>query len=284
MARIALKLAYVGTGYRGWQTQLDGQGLQDDLELALATIALEPVRVVCAGRTDADVHALSQVVHFDTEAVRPLRAWVKGVNRCLAEHYEQVRRGGFGRMMVREAEETKASFHARFSAIARTYYYVIYNDRDWHPHWIDRSGFYYRPLSLEAMKEAASHLIGRHDFSSFRAAQCQATSPVRSVHAITINAYRPLILVKVKADGFLHHMIRNMVGALLAIGCGDEPPIRMRHWLKAAERSLLPPTFAPGGLYFAGADYAPDALSFPTVSGMNEIFPAGCLVSATLDD
>lgn len=127
------------------------------------------------------------------------------------------------------------------------------------------------------MKEAASHLIGRHDFSSFRAAQCQAKSPVRSVHSLTIDAHRPLILIKVKADGFLHHMIRNMVGALLAIGSGEEPPIRMRHWLKAAERSLLPPTFAAGGLYFAGANYAPDALSFPTVSGMDEIFPAGCL-------
>lgn len=273
MPRVALRVAYDGRGYCGWQTQANRQSLQDDLELAISRIAMEQVRVFCAGRTDADVHALSQIVHFDTQALRPIQAWIKGVNRHLAEHYEQQRSHGFGRMMVCNAQETSADFHARFSAIARSYFYVIYNREAWHPHWMNRSGFYYRPLDVDAMREAALALKGRHDFSAFRAAECQAKSPVRTIQDLNIRAHPPFFLVQVKADGFLHHMIRNIVGALIAIGCGDEPVSKMRAWLQAGERSLLPPTFAASGLYFAGAQYQPDVLAFPTLCSTEEILP-----------
>lgn len=273
MPRVVLRLAYDGTGYCGWQTQSNRQSLQDDLELALSQIALEKVRVFCAGRTDASVHALSQIVHFDTEANRPLTAWVKGVNRCLSELYAQPRHYGLGRMMVRNAQQTSTAFHARFSATSRTYFYVIYNDVDWHPHWVNRSGFYYRSLDLPAMQEAALALEGCHDFSAFRAAECQAKSPIRTIQYLKIKTYPPFLLAQIQADGFLHHMIRNIIGALLAIGSGDEPVARMRQWLLAGERSLLPPTFAASGLYFAGAQYPPTILSFPTLCGHEEILP-----------
>lgn len=273
MPRIALRLAYDGTGYCGWQTQPSRQSLQDALEAALASIAGEPVQVVCAGRTDAGVHALSQVVHFDTEALRPLSAWVKGVNHCLSQHHEHKGSGGIGQMMVRHAQVTSEAFHARFSASARRYFYVIYNNEDWHPLWINRSGFYYRKIDVSAMREAAAILLGRHDFSAFRAAECQAKSPIRTIESLSIRADSPFVIVQVQADGFLHHMIRNMVGALLAIACGDEPVHRMRDWLDSADRRLLPASFAASGLYFAGAQYPAESLGFPTFSGIDEILP-----------
>jgi tRNA pseudouridine38-40 synthase len=157
--------------------------------------------------------------------------------------------------------------------MSRAYFYLIYNREAWHPHWVNRSGFYYRPLALVAMQEAALALIGRHDFSAFRAAECQAKSPIRTIQSLTIQAHPPFFMVQVKADGFLHHMIRNIVGALLAIGCGDAPVSKMRAWLQAGERSLLPPTFAASGLYFAGAQYPPELLSFPTLCSTEEILP-----------
>ncbi|NCW01249.1 MAG: tRNA pseudouridine(38-40) synthase TruA, partial [Betaproteobacteria bacterium] len=254
--------------------------LQDELEAAIADIALEPVRVVCAGRTDTGVHALSQLVHFDTQALRPLSAWVKGVNRVLVQRHEQRDGQGLGRMMVRDAQTTAEDFHARFSALARRYIYVIYNANDWHPHWVNRSGFYYRELDVDAMQKAADLLIGEHDFSAFRAAGCQAASPIRTLQSFSLKAHKPFILAHVQADAFLHHMIRNMLGALLAIGSGDEPPERMPEWLHAADRRLLPPTFSPTGLYFAGAIYPEGALGFSSLSGAEEILPGLCMSSS----
>lgn len=273
MPRIALRLAYDGTGYCGWQTQHSRESLQDALEFALASIALEPVKVVCAGRTDTGVHALSQLVHFDTEADRPLRAWVKGANQFLLQQHAAKSSAGAGRIMVQHAQIVSEDFHARFSALARRYFYVIYNHESWHPHWVNRAGFWYRKIDLTVMRQAAAVLIGRHDFSAFRAAECQARSPIRTIQCLNIRHDPPFVVVEVQADGFLHHMIRNMVGALLSIACGDEPVQRISDWLAAADRRALPPTFAACGLYFAGALYPPGALGFPTLSDIDEILP-----------
>lgn len=249
MKRIALGLHYEGTPWQGWQTQPHRQTVQDTLEAALEKFCCCPLPTTCAGRTDAGVHATGQVVHFDTEASRELFSWVRGVNAFLPAS-----------IAVRWAAEVEGGddgFHARFSATARTYHYVIYNHPVRSPLWSGRAGWVFRPLDAEAMHAAAQSLIGEHDFSAFRAAECQALSPVREMRAIRVQRRGELVIVTLRANAFLHHMVRNIVGSLIQVGTGNREGSWIADLLASRNRELAAPTFSPDGLYLAKVDYDP---------------------------
>ena len=242
--RIALGVEYDGRPFSGWQSQLDGRTVQDTLQHALSQIVGEPVSVIAAGRTDTGVHALEQVVHFDVQAERPLTAWVRGANALLPES-----------IAVRWAHPVPDEFHARFSAHGRSYRYLLIN-RPTRPA-IDagKVGWYHAPLDVAAMQAAAQFLLGEHDFSAFRAAQCQAKSPVKNLRQLDIRCEDEMLVFDVSADAFLHHMVRNMVGCLVYVGKGKYPPDWLAEVLASRERSLAAPTFAPDGLYLRRIKY-----------------------------
>ncbi len=249
MKRIALGVQYDGAHWHGWQTQPSGHTVQDQLEAALRKFARTDIATTCAGRTDSGVHALEQVIHFDTPIERDRFSWVRGVNTFLPPS-----------IAVRWACEVKpdaagADFHARFSATARTYHYLLYNHAVASPLWSSRAGWVFRPLDIELMHAAAQYLIGSHDFSAFRAAECQAKSPVRIMHAIDIARRGELITISLRANAFLHHMVRNIVGSLIAVGIGKYPAAWMHDMLEGQDRSRVAPTFMPDGLYLARIDY-----------------------------
>jgi len=244
--RIALGLEYAGTAFTGWQSQPDGRGVQDAVERALATIAGEAIRVHAAGRTDAGVHATSQVLHFDTAVARPDTAWVRGTNAHLPDA-----------IAVLWACPVADDFHARFAASARHYTYLLVN-RPVRPALVaTRVGWYHRPLDVEAMRIAAAALVGTHDFSAFRAALCQAKSPVKTLATARIDAAGACVRFDFSANAFLHHMIRNIVGALVRVGAGKAPPDWVAELLAGRDRTRGAATFSPDGLYFTGVDYAP---------------------------
>jgi tRNA pseudouridine38-40 synthase len=242
--RVALGLEYDGTTFFGWQSQPGGNTVQDALEAALTSIAAMPVRVVCAGRTDAGVHALAQVVHFDTEVQRQPTAWVRGVNAHLPPT-----------VAVRWATSVTEDFHARFSARGRHYRYVLQNRPERPGLLAGKVGWCHRPLDIEAMQQASRSLLGEQDFSTFRAAECQAKSPVKILHRLQISVENDLILFDLHANAFLHHMVRNIVGALVYVGMGRQPPSWIGELLAARDRSRSAPTFSPSGLYLTGVDY-----------------------------
>jgi tRNA pseudouridine38-40 synthase len=247
--RIALGVQYDGTPWHGWQTQLSGDTVQDRLQAALGKFTQEKIVTTCAGRTDAGVHAIEQVVHFDTAVSREPFSWVRGVNASLPPS-----------IAVRWAHETAAGaagdlFHARFSASARTYQYLLYNHPVRSPLLAGKAGWAFRPLDADAMRTAAAHLIGAHDFSAFRAMECQAKSPVRTMHALDIARRGDMIVFTLHANAFLHHMVRNIVGSLVYVGNGAKPPEWMAELLHGRERALAAPTFMPDGLYLAKIDY-----------------------------
>ncbi len=242
--RIALTLAYEGTDFHGWQTQPDGRGIQDAVELALAAVAGHPVATVCAGRTDTGVHALAQVVHFDTDAVRPLSAWVRGTNAHLPSG-----------VAARSAMVVDQRFHARYGALRRHYRYLILRSSTRHPLWHNRAAWVYHALDPDAMRMAAASLVGEHDFSAFRSSQCQARSPVRRLEALSVTERADLLLIDVRANAFLHHMVRNLVGALVWVGMGRRPPDWVAEVLASRERRLAAPTMGAQGLYLTGVEY-----------------------------
>ena len=246
MVRLALGIEYDGSGFAGWQSQLHGNTVQDVLEKALAAIAAQPVRVACAGRTDAGVHALGQVVHFDTDVERPLSAWVRGVNAHLPPQ-----------VAVCWAREVGVDFHARFSAHGRAYRYLLLN-RPVRPGLLDRRvGWYHRPLDIDAMKTAAASLLGEHDFSAFRAAECQAKSPIKQLQRADISRQDDLVVFDFRANAFLHHMVRNLVGSLVHVGSGKHSPAWLIDILAGRDRRRAAPTFSAAGLYFSGVEYDP---------------------------
>jgi tRNA pseudouridine38-40 synthase len=244
--RIALGLEYDGAGFQGWQSQPGGNTVQDVLEGALAHIAGAPTRVSCAGRTDTGVHALAQVVHFDAMAERPMTAWVRGTNAHLPSS-----------VAVRWAMPVADEFHARFAARSRAYRYVLLNRPERPALLSGKVGWCHRPLDLAAMQAAALCLVGEHDFSSFRAAGCQAKSPVKTLYRFDIAREGDLILLDCRANAFLHHMVRNLVGALVYVGMARQPVDWLAQLLAAGDRSQGAPTFAPDGLYLAGVEYDP---------------------------
>ena len=242
--RIALAREYDGRGFCGFQSQSARCGVQDALEDALRAIAQRDVVALPAGRTDAGVHATSQIVHADVPDERPLTAWVRGVNAHLPPT-----------VAVLWAHPVPDAFHARFAATGRHYDYLLLARGERPGLMAGRVGWYHRALDADAMREAASLVVGRHDFSAFRAAECQAKSPVKTLRRFDVDAQGELVRFSLSADAFLHHMVRNLVGALVAIGAGKARPAWMRELLDARDRTRGPATFAPDGLYFAGADY-----------------------------
>ncbi len=244
MTRIALCVEYGGDAFEGWQTQPHGRTVQNTLEAALSAVAGQPVAVVCAGRTDSGVHATTQIVHFDSRVSRPLTAWVRGVNSHLPAP-----------VAVRWAMPVEDAFHARFSATARHYRYVLFNAPVRPAILAGRVGWFHQPLDGEAMAAAARSLVGEHDFSAFRAAACQAKSPVRRMRHVRVEAAGQYWLFDFCADAFLHHMIRNLVGALVYVGKGRYPVPWLADVLKARNRALAAPTFDAAGLYLCGVEY-----------------------------
>lgn len=242
--RVVLGVEYAGTGFLGWQTQASGRTVQACLEGALTAIAGHAVRVHCAGRTDAGVHATAQVIHFDTSAKRPLNAWVRGVNSQLP-----------GDIAVKWTCEVGVDFHARFSAISRRYRYVLYNSPVRPAILSGRTGWFHLPLDESAMAEAAGLLVGQHDFSSFRAAGCQARSPVKHLYEATVRRDGDYLTFDFWGNAFLHHMVRNIVGALVYVGKGAHPPQWLAELLSARNRRDAAPTFAADGLYLCGVEY-----------------------------
>ncbi|GAA6153188.1 tRNA pseudouridine(38-40) synthase TruA [Pseudoteredinibacter isoporae] len=246
---------YNGAAYRGFQQQNhDPKTVQAELQHALSVVAAEPVSLVCAGRTDAGVHATSQVIHFDSRAVRPSKAWVQGVNTAMARD-----------IRVRWAAEMPAQFHARFSANARSYRYLI-SDQAVSPGLLrDQLTWSKFPLDLDRMQQAAQCLVGEHDFSSFRAAQCQAKNPLRKVQQIQFfRLHGGLIVMEIRANAFLHHMVRNIVGVLMAIGSGQKDVPWAGEVLAARDRSAASVTAPANGLYFVAAHY-PEEFVLPSI-------------------
>lgn len=246
MMRIALGLEYAGNGFLGWQSQPGGNTVQDVLETALTCIAGTPLRVICAGRTDAGVHALEQVVHFDTPVIRPMTAWVRGANAHLPSG-----------VAVRWALPVTDGFHARFSARSRTYRYILLNRPERPGLLAGKMGWHHRPLDVAAMQAAADGLLGEHDFSSFRAAGCQAKTPIKTLYRFDVSRQDEQILFDCRANAFLHHMVRNLVGALVYVGMGRKPVDWLAQLLVMRDRSQGAPTFSPDGLYLVGVEYDP---------------------------
>jgi tRNA pseudouridine38-40 synthase len=243
--RIAIGVAYRGAGLNGWQSQPSGNTVQDHLERALSEIAGERIDLVGAGRTDAGVHAVGQVAHFDTAATRPRSAWVRGVNSLLGSA-----------IAVEWASPVAEEFHARYSAITRSYRYVLYNHLVRPAVLADLVGWYPLPLNLEHMQGAADCLLGERDFSSFRSAECQAKNPVRIVERAQVHACGPYVLFDFTANAFLHHMVRNIVGCIVYVGRGEHPPEWLAQLIAARDRQLAAPTFSAAGLYLSQVCYA----------------------------
>jgi tRNA pseudouridine38-40 synthase len=254
--RVALGIEYHGGAYCGWQSQAAAPSIQSALQAAVASVADMPVQLVAAGRTDAGVHALGQVAHFDCAHERGATAWVLGINSALAAD-----------ISVSWASAVPPHFHARYAATARTYRYLILNRRARSALAAGRALLVHRPLDVERMNAAAALLVGEHDFSAFRAAECQARSPVRVVHALAVMRSRDWVWVEVTANAFLHHMVRNMVGVLLAVGRGDALPARAGEQLASRLRTTGEATAAAHGLYLWQVHY-PSAFGLPEQSAM----------------
>jgi tRNA pseudouridine38-40 synthase len=252
--RIALGVEYDGTEFHGWQIQKGVRTVQASLEAALSRVAAHPVTVICAGRTDRGVHALGQVVHFDTVAVRASHKWVFGACTNLPVDVSVV-----------WAVPVDPGFHARFSAISRHYRYVILNRPVRPTIWRTRAAWVYRPLEVSRMADAARFLIGKHDFSSFRAQECQAKSPVRTVCRLEVTRRGDFVIFDAEADAFLHHMVRNIAGVLVAIGSRQQEPEWARQVLKARDRCAGGVTAVPNGLYLMKVQY-PAHFEVPALS------------------
>ena len=257
--RVVLGVEYDGTHFHGWQAQGDVRTVQETLEGAVARVADHAVRLHCAGRTDAGVHALEQIVHFDTSASRTERAWVLGTNVNLPPD-----------VAVLWAHAVDERFHARYRALARHYRYRILMRRTRSALQRDRAVWVHEPLDLDRMRAAAEALVGEHDFSSFRAAGCQAKSPVRHLHYLTLSEQDSMLTLSVGANGFLHHMVRNIAGVLIAIGRGEAPVDWTRQLLDLRDRALGGITAPPHGLFFARADYPPE-LGLPQSVGRDPL-------------
>jgi tRNA pseudouridine38-40 synthase len=244
MPRIALGLEYCGTEFRGWQRQPDLPSVQETLETAISAIVQHPVEVVAAGRTDRGVHAVGMVAHFDTEAEHPETAFVFGVNRFLPSSIK-----------VHWAQYVDEEFHARFKAVYRRYQYVILNTSTASPLLHERVFWHPIPLDAALMQQAADLLVGEHDFTSVRGKDCQARTPVKKVHFCKVTRERDLIIIDIQADGFLHHMVRNITGVLLKIGEGRQPVSWINEVLAAKTRTAAGMNVPGCGLYFCEVGY-----------------------------
>lgn len=252
--RFALGVEYDGSDFSGWESQPRRRTVQSTLETALACVADGPVATVCAGRTDAGVHAIAQVVHFDSVAKRVPHEWVMGTNSNLP-----------GDVSVRWANPVAEPFHARYSAVYRYYRYVILNRRQRPALLRLRAAWERSPLQVAAMRAAAEYLLGEQDFSSFRAAGCQAKSAVRNVVGLEVHRRGDLVFIDIAANGFLQHMVRNVAGVLIEVGKGKREPAWAKELLEARDRTRAAATAPPQGLYLSRIDYPPEH-GLPAVS------------------
>ncbi|MBI3560751.1 MAG: tRNA pseudouridine(38-40) synthase TruA [Gammaproteobacteria bacterium] len=251
--RIALGIEYNGANYCGWQRQTHCVSVQATVEKALSQIADHPLQIICAGRTDAGVHALGQVIHFETAVERDTRAWVFGANANLPAD-----------ISVLWAKPVADTFHARYSALRRGYRYVILN-RSVRPGLLQqRVAWDYRSLDVSRMQQAGAFLVGEHDFSSYRAQTCQAKNPVRTVSRLEVQRQHDVVIIDIEANAFLHHMVRNIAGVLMTIGAGEQPPLWAKQVLERRDRTQGGITAAPQGLYFITA-YYPVEFDLPAV-------------------
>ena len=265
--RFALGIEYGGARYAGWQRQLEVPSIQAEVERALGGVADHPVTVACGGRTDAGVHALGQVAHFDTRAVRSPRGWVLGANSQLPAD-----------IALTWAVQVGPDFHARYSALARTYRYVIQNRAVRPGLYAGRMGWIREPLDELAMHEAAQCLVGTHDFSSFRAAECQSRSPQRRLEAIAVWREGWQVFVEVTANAFVHHMVRNIVGTLIPVGHGEHPPQWVATVLAGRDRAAAGVTAAADGLYLVAIRYPPQAgLPVSAPPSASAMIPGACV-------
>lgn len=248
--RIALGIEYNGHDFHGWQAQAGLPTVQGHIENALSTIADQPIQVFCAGRTDAGVHASGQVIHFDTQAIRNPRAWTLGVNTNLPPT-----------ISVAWAQEVDDEFHARFSALSRRYRYIILNSSTRSATLAGRTTWFHHALDAEKMHLGAQHLLGELDFSSFRSAQCEANTPMRNVHEITVTRHDRIITIEIQANAFLHHMVRNIVGVLLKIGSGEKQADWAHEVLIAKDRRVAAETAPASGLSLIKVNY-PEKYAF----------------------
>ncbi|MBN7122960.1 tRNA pseudouridine(38-40) synthase TruA [Erwinia billingiae] len=249
--KLALGIEYDGSHYYGWQRQQEVRSVQEKLEKALSKVADHPVSVFCAGRTDAGVHGTGQVVHFETTSLRKDAAWTLGVNANLPDD-----------IAVRWVKPVSDDFHARFSATARRYRYVIYNRRLRPAILHGGVTHFYHPLDVAKMQRAGQSLLGENDFTSFRAVQCQSRTPWRRVFHLNVSRFGAYVIVDIKANAFVHHMVRNIVGSLMEVGCGNQQESWIAELLAAKDRTLAAATARAEGLYLVSVDY-PDHFELP---------------------
>lgn len=249
---------YNGSAFHGWQTQRGEPTVQEAVERALSRVADQPVAVQCAGRTDTGVHATGQIIHFDTTAPRDAEAWVRGGNANLPKS-----------VALHWAVPVESEFHARFSATARRYQYVIHNRPVRSTYLAHRTSWIHRPLDAERMAAGTHHLLGTHDFNAYRTVACQAPNPVRTIHSLDVHRRGRLITLTVEANAFLHHMVRNIAGVLIAVGAGEADTDWPRHVLESRDRTRGGVTAPPGGLYLTGVRY-PAAFGLPAIPALDE--------------
>ncbi len=242
--RIALGVEYDGQHFLGWQSQAVGLTAQDAVQAALSEIAHEKISVIAAGRTDTGVHALEQVIHFDTQVTRPLSAWVRGANALLPKS-----------IAILWAHPVPDEFHARFSAQARSYQYVLINRAVRSAVHHGKVGWFHAPLDVAQMRHAAQYLLGEHDFSAFRSSECQAKSPIKNLAQLDIHQHGDMIIFDLTANAFLHHMVRNIIGCLVYVGKEKHPPQWIQEVLENRQRAVAAPTFAADGLYLRAIRY-----------------------------
>ncbi|MFV2060305.1 MAG: tRNA pseudouridine(38-40) synthase TruA [Gammaproteobacteria bacterium] len=258
--RIALGIEYNGASYSGWQKQKHSVTVQHHVETALSAVADTTISVICAGRTDAGVHAMEQVIHFDTNLNRPIDSWVLGSNTHLPFD-----------IRILWAVEVSDEFHARFSALQRSYQYVILN-RLVRPAFLHKLVTHeYHPLDIELMQQGANYLIGKHNFNSYRAKHCQSKTPIRTMHQLQVSRNGNFIVIEFVANAFLHHMVRNISGVLIAIGCGEKQPDWANEILLLQDRQHKGVTAAPDGLYLTSIQY-PDTFALPQFSDKASIW------------
>jgi len=250
--RIALGIEYDGTNYHGWQQQ-DGSliTLQSTIESSISKVANHPIKIICAGRTDVGVHASSQVIHFDTDSKRRLDAWVLGTNSYLPKD-----------ICIKWAMDVPKDFHARHSATARRYKYIIYNQKIRPAILANKVSWHFKPLDIQSMHLAGQHLLGEQDFSSFRSSSCQSNTPMRNIHHLNVTKHGHLIIIDIKANAFLQHMVRNIAGLLITIGEGKYHPVWAKEVLEKRDRREAAHTAEACGLYFIEVCY-PTIYQFP---------------------
>ena len=251
---LAIAIEFLGTQYYGWQRQKEVLGVQQVLETAISKVANETIEVVAAGRTDSGVHASNMIAHFVTHAYRPTRNWLRGINSLLPDD-----------IALRWIQPMPADFHARFKAIARRYRYVTLNQASRPAILNHQVTHIHDPLDLQAMQLAANDIVGTHDFTSFRAAACQSNQPIRTVSHAKLFAHGAFIVFDIQADGFLHHMVRNIVGSLVEVGAGNQSENWMAELLAAKDRNLAAATAKAEGLYLVAVDY-PEKFALPKVT------------------